>query len=88
MLGVVMMTFDAMMKDWDYMDSANEHCFKQDDKVSMILNLKTAKLKFMVNDKDAKGLVPIIEKIDNMKYRMFVTLFDANDCIDSQGKYR
>ena len=54
---------------------------KQSDEVSMILNLKTAKLKFLLNNNEWNKCLTI-KKEDNLTYRMFVSLVCSNNCIE------
>ena len=47
----------------------------------MILNLKTANLKFLLNN-DEWNKCLTIKKEDNLTYRMFVSLTCSNNCIE------
>ena len=66
------------MKSWDFQTTPK---LKQSDEISMILNLKTANLKFLLNN-DEWNKCLTIKKEDNLTYRMFVSLTCSNNCIE------
>ena len=72
-------TIVSNMNSWDFQTTRK---LKQSDEISMILNLKTAKLKFLLDNNDEWNQCLTIEKEDDLPYRMFVSLLCSNDCIE------
>ena len=65
-------------QDWrEYGDQ-----YKKNDKVKMTLNLKNADLRFSVNDVSKGIAFENIEKGDDIKYRMFVSMYGENDSVE------
>ena len=74
-------TYDTTNQTWPNFTRKSEWEFKQNDKVSMILNLKSSKLTFIINDKVEINAYDNIPKSDDIKYKMFVTLLNKDDCV-------
>ena len=73
-------TYDAIKQEWPWGLSGRRQ-FKQDDKISMILDLNTSKLTFVINDKIQINAYDNVPKSDHIKYKMFVSLIHKNDCV-------
>ena len=56
--------------------------FYQGDKISMILDLSKSSLAFMINDKFKTIAYDDIKKADNIQYRMFVSIYFPDDCVE------
>ena len=67
--------------DWDYKEYSNDF-IKQNDKVSMILNLNTSTLSFLINGSKELNHSNNIKRGDGIKYKMFVTMNRKHDCVE------
>ena len=77
-------SYNAVNMSWYSAPSATDPPFKENDKISMVLDLCAGKLTFFINDKDeinATKRVGSILKSTDTKYRMFVALYDKDDSV-------
>ena len=76
-------TYETKNGSWPRSSANEDWMFQHDgDKVSMILDLSQSKLTFIINDKVTINAYDDIKKSDDIKYRMFVTMWNRDDCVE------
>ena len=75
-------TFNTMKGKWPSQSLDREHLFQQGDKVSMRLDLSESKLTFVINDRVQINAYNDIPKSDEIQYKMFVTMWNRDICVE------
>ena len=72
--------WDPVNKKWNFPKDAFK--FYEGDKISMILDLSKSTLAVTINDKFTTIAYDDIRKADTIQYRMFVSIYHKDDCVE------